>query len=109
LVEAISKIMDEVKFAPLRKMERVKATAAYKQEEAAAPRAAALTAVPGESSGSSRLISDLETTAWTTAERANPGISPHKISQNMVKAMCSAVRMLRRISIKRSSWAGASG
>jgi hypothetical protein len=46
----------------------------------------------GESSGSRRLISALDTTACTTAERANPRISAHRISQNMANAMLSACR-----------------
>src|SRR5262249_2489293 len=44
----------------------------------------------GESSGSKRLISVFETTAWTTPESPNPKINGHKISQNMANAIQSA-------------------
>src|SRR2546427_6000517 len=44
----------------------------------------------GESSGSSRLISDLDTTAWTTAESPKPSTSAQRISQNIENAKCSA-------------------
>ena len=56
----------------------------------AAPSPAAIASVRGESSGSSRLISRLETTACTTPESAKPRISAHRISQNIPKANESA-------------------
>src|SRR5437868_14597030 len=87
---ANSNAMAAVKFAPLRKMERVSATAAYEQEEDAAPRAHALATVFGESSGRSLTISRFETTACTIADRRKPRFSAHSISQNMRKAIQSA-------------------
>src|SRR5438105_13633547 len=49
-----------------------------------------MASVRGESSGSSRVISPLETTAWTTPERAKPRTSAHKISHVIPKAMLRA-------------------
>jgi hypothetical protein len=40
--------------------------------------------------GSRRLISFLETTAWTIPEMKNPSASAQKISQNMANAMLNA-------------------
>src|SRR5206468_622418 len=89
-VEANSKAIAAVKFAPFRKMERARATAAYGQDDETAPRAHAIAKVLGESSGSSRLISALDTTAWTAAERANPSTRAHRISQVIPKARLRA-------------------
>jgi len=75
LVEAISKAIAAVKFAPLRNSARASATAAYEHEDDAAPSPAAITSVRGRSSPSSRTTVDLRTTAWTTADSANPRIS----------------------------------
>ncbi len=44
----------------------------------------------GESSGISRRISPLETTAWTAPERAKPRMSAQRISQNIPKAKLRA-------------------
>lgn len=48
------------------------ATAAYEQDEDAAPSPVARARVLGLASGSSFAISRLETTAWMTADRAKP-------------------------------------
>jgi hypothetical protein len=74
----------------LRKIDRANATAAYEQEEEAAPSPEAMASERGESSGSSRLISPLDTTAWTTPESAKPRMSAQRISQNMANARLSA-------------------
>src|SRR5712692_11988181 len=68
-VEASMKAIDAVKFAPLRKIERASAAAAYEHDEDAAPRAQAMAKVFGESSGIRRVICFFETTACTTPER----------------------------------------
>src|SRR5439155_1087105 len=92
-VDANSKAMAAVKFAPLRKIDRASATAAYEHDDDAAPSAHAIASVRGESSGSSRLIWRLETTAWTTPESAKPRISAQRISQSIAKAKPSACPM----------------
>ena len=63
LVDANSKAIADVKSAPLRNRERASATAAYEQEDEAAPKPEATASDRGESSGSRRVISDLDTTA----------------------------------------------
>ena len=52
-----------VKFAPLRKSDRASATAAYEQDDDAAPSPVAISRLRGESSGSNRAIVDLRTRA----------------------------------------------
>jgi len=79
-VEAISKAIAAVKCAPLRKSERARATAAYEQEDEAAPSALATRRVRGRSSPSSRPIVDLRTIAWTMEESRKPRISAQVIS-----------------------------
>ena len=86
-VEAISKAIAAVKFAPLRKIERASATAAYEHDEEAAPSPQAIARDFGESSGSQRPISPLETTACTTPDNVKPKIRGHRISQNIAKAI----------------------
>jgi hypothetical protein len=54
------------------------ATAAYEREDDAAPRPQATASALGESSGSKRVISRFETTAWTIAESVNPSASAPK-------------------------------
>src|SRR5262249_18242347 len=71
-VEAISNAIAAVKFAPLRKIERASATAAYEHDDEAAPSASAVPIGRGRSSGSSWPICCFETTACTGAERAKP-------------------------------------
>src|SRR6266536_3823751 len=90
LVEANWKAIAAVKSAPLRKIERASATAAYEHDEDAAPSPPARQSERGESSGSSRLISLLETTACTAPVRAKPRISAHRVSQNIANASPSA-------------------
>src|SRR5436309_4482053 len=92
LVDATSNAIDAVKLAPLRKRERASATAAYEQEEDAAPSPQAMAIERGESSGRSFETSFFETTACTKPERAKPRMSAQRISQNIVKAMRSAWR-----------------
>src|SRR6266545_4315140 len=93
LVEANWKAIAAVKSAPLRKIERAKATAAYEHDEDAAPSPQAVVSDRGESSGSSRLISALETTACTAPDSAKPRISAHRISQSIANASPSACPM----------------
>lgn len=92
-VEAISNAMAAVKCAPLRNSDRASATAAYEQEEDAAPSAAASVRVRGRSSPSSPTTVEVRTTAWTTADSAKPRISAQVISQVMDPAMDSACRI----------------
>jgi hypothetical protein len=90
LVEAISKAIAAVNLAPLRNSERASATAAYEQEEEEIPNPVATRSVRGRSSPRSRTIVDLRTTACTTADRANPVINAHRISQVIDPAIASA-------------------
>src|SRR5437016_14677426 len=71
LVLAISNAIAAVKLAPLRKIERARATAAYEHEDDAAPSPHAIARVLGESLGSKRVILRFETRACTTPESAN--------------------------------------
>src|SRR5438128_7020650 len=86
LVEANSNAIAAMKFAPFRKIDRARATAAYEHEDDAAPSKHAMLSDRGESSGRSRLICDFETTACTAAERPKPRIRAQRISQNIAKA-----------------------
>src|SRR6266403_4857703 len=86
-VEASSNAIAAVKSAPLRKIDRARATAAYEQEDDAAPRPHAIASDLGESFGNNRVISLLETTACTTADKPKPRMRGHKISQNMANAI----------------------
>src|SRR4029078_738229 len=90
LVEAISKAIAAVKFAPLRNSERANATAAYEHDDDAAPKPAATARVRGRSSPSNPTIVDLRTTACTTADSAKPRINAHRISQVMDPARANA-------------------
>src|SRR6266511_1748330 len=90
LVEANWNAIALVKSAPLRNTERAIATAAYEQEEEAAPSPQAIVRERGESSGSSRPISALDTTAWTAPEIAKPRVSAQRISHAMAAARLSA-------------------
>src|SRR6266403_805961 len=89
-VEASSNAIAAVKLAPLRKIERASATAAYEQEDDAAPRPHAMASDFGESSGNNLVISLLETTACTAADKPKPRMSGHKISHSMANAIQSA-------------------
>jgi hypothetical protein len=90
LVEANWNAIAAVKSAPLRKIDRANATAAYEHDEEAAPSPAAMASDRGESSGSSRLISRFDTTACTAPDRAKPRMSAQRISQNIAKARLRA-------------------
>ena len=90
LVEAISKTIAAVKFAPLRINARANATAAYEHDDDAAPNPAAVASVRGRSSPSNLTIVDLRTNACTTADRKNPRINAHKISQVIDPASANA-------------------
>jgi len=81
LVEAISNAMAAVKFAPLRNNDRASATAAYEHDDDAIPNPVEATMARGRSSPISRITVARRTTAWTTAERKNPRIRAHRISQ----------------------------
>ena len=95
LVEAISNAIAAVKLAPLRSSDRASATAAYEQDDDAAPRPAATASVRGRSSPSSRTMVDFGTRAWITADSANPRISAQVISQAIDPVMDSACAMAR--------------
>jgi hypothetical protein len=62
-VDAISNAMAAVRLAPLRKSDRAKATAAYEQDDDAAPNAVAAARDRGEASLISRPIRSRRTTA----------------------------------------------
>jgi hypothetical protein len=68
-------------------MERAIATAAYEQDDDAAPSALAFTIDLAEASGNSRDISPLEMATSITAEKINPRERPQKMSQNIVNAI----------------------
>ena len=90
LVEANWKAIAELKFAPLRTSERASATAAYEQDEEAAPRPVAVATLRGRSSGSSRAMVDLRTSASMIADSVKPRISDQVICQVIEPAMPSA-------------------
>src|SRR5437016_4208447 len=90
LVEANSKAMLAVKSAPFRNRDRAIATAAYEHEDEAPPKPHAFSKVIARASGKSFRISPLDTTDCTIAEKPNPIISAHRISQNMANDMFKA-------------------
>src|ERR1700677_5328855 len=90
LVEAISNAIAAVKLAPLRNSERANATAAYEQDDDAAPNAAASTSVRGRSLPSRRMIVDFLTRAWIIADSPNPRISAQVTSHVIDPVMDSA-------------------
>src|SRR5438552_13773780 len=90
LVDAISNAIAAVKSAPFWKSDRASATAAYEQDELAAPRSDATASVRGESSGRSRLMRSFGTTACTTADRVNPSMRAQRISQVIANEIDSA-------------------
>ncbi|GAB4721795.1 hypothetical protein MOKP126_13310 [Mycobacterium avium subsp. hominissuis] len=81
LVEPISKAIAAVKSAPLRNSARANATAAYEHDDEAAPSPADTASVRGRASPIRATMVVRRTTACTTADRANPRISAHRISQ----------------------------
>ncbi len=90
-VLAISKTIAAVKLDPLRNKERASATAAYEQDEDAAPNPVARASVTGRSSPSSRATVSFRTTAWMTAESVKPRISDQVICQVIDAAVLSAL------------------
>ena len=104
LVEAISNAIAEVKSAPRLKSERDRATAAYEQDDDAAPSAVARTSVRGRSSGSSRCISFFETAAWTTPDSAKPRISAQRIAQSIPNENESASTISAQMSTPTITW-----
>ena len=90
LVDAISNTITAVKLAPLRNSARASATAAYEHEELATPNPVATASVLGESFPSSRSTVDRRTSAWTIADRENPRMSDHSISQVIPPAIVRA-------------------
>ena len=92
-MEAISNAIAAVKLAPLRNSDRANATAAYEHDEDAAPKPVASASVRGRSSPRSRTMVDFLTTAWTTADSANPRISAQVITQVIDQVMDSACTM----------------
>jgi hypothetical protein len=91
-VEPISNAMAATKLAPLRINDRANAnaTAAYEHDDDAAPNAAPVARVRGRSSPSNLTIVDFRTTTCTTADRKNPRINAHKISQVIDPVRASA-------------------
>ena len=90
LVDAISNAIAAVKSAPFWTSDRASATAAYEQDELAAPRSDATASVRGESSGRSRPMRSFGTTACTTADSVNPRMSAQRISQVIANVIESA-------------------
>src|SRR6266567_3198255 len=90
LVEAISKAIAAVKSAPLRNSDLARATAAYEQDDEAAPRPEAMASVRGRLSPSSRTIDSRRTTACTMADRPKPRIRAQRISQVIEPAIARA-------------------
>ena len=74
-VEANWNAIAEVKLAPLRNSDRAMATAAYEHDDDAAPRMVAVARLRGWSSGSSRAIVALATSASIIAESVKPRIN----------------------------------
>jgi len=90
LVLAISKTIAAVKLAPLRKRDRASATAAYEQEDDAAPSPVAIAKVLGLSWPSSRVMVWRRTIAWMTADSVKPRMTDQVISQVIVPATARA-------------------
>src|SRR5215472_14671395 len=90
LVLAISKVIAAMKLAPRRNSDLARATAAYEQDEDAAPKAVATASVFGLSSPSSRTTVCRRTTACTIADRVKPRISDQVTCQVIDPARLSA-------------------
>ena len=103
LVLAISKTIAAVKLAPLRNSDRASATAAYEQEDDAAPSPVASASVLGLSSPSSRVMVWRRTSAWTTADKMNPRINDQTISHVIVPATARAWPTASRMLMTRMS------
>src|SRR5665213_985080 len=94
-VEAISNVIAAVKSAPFRKIDRAIATAAYEQDDEAAPSPHARRSVRGRWSPNMRTMASLDTTAWMAAEIPKPRINGHRICQNMandIQRACSTAK-----------------
>src|SRR4051812_19309169 len=98
LVEAISKAMAALKDAPLRNSDRASATAAYEQDEEAAPRPVAQARERGESPARNRVTWSRRTTGCTTPDRKKPRISGQRISHPIAPAIRSASPMAPKLS-----------
>ena len=92
-VEPISNAIAAVKLAPLRNSDRANATAAYEHDDDAAPSPAATARVRGRSSPIRLTIVERRTTACTTADRAKPRMSAHRISQVIEPVKANACSM----------------
>src|SRR2546430_3126123 len=93
LVEANSKTIAAWKLAPLRNSDRAIATAAYEQDDDAAPRSVANPRLRGESEPRVRATALRETSVCTMADRRKPSASGQSTSQSMSKADASALTM----------------
>src|SRR5215472_4534103 len=93
LVDANWNAIAAVKSAPLRNSERASATAAYEQDDDAAPSPVAVARLRGRSSGSARAIVDFLTSASITAASVKPRISDQVTCQVMVPATRNACRI----------------
>ena len=113
LVEAISNAIAAVKLAPWRNSDRASATAAYEHDEEAAPKPAASASVRGRSSPRRRTMVAFLTTAWITADNANPRISAQVIDQVIDQVMDSACTMacisLTSLGPERACYCGRTG
>jgi hypothetical protein len=83
LVDANSKMMALTKLAPLRKSVLATATAAYEQEELAAPKPQARMKPFKSGFPSVLATARFETTVWITAESRKPNASGQRTSQSM--------------------------
>ena len=92
-MEAISNAIAAVKLAPWRNSDRASATAAYEHDEEAAPKPVASASVRGRSPPSRRTMVAFLTTAWITADNANPRISAQVIAHVIDPVMVSACAM----------------
>src|SRR5690242_1561658 len=90
LVLAISNAIAEVKLAPLRSSARASATAAYEQDDEAAPSPVATASERGPAPPISRVTVSRLTTAWTTADSVKPRISDQVTCQVIDPARASA-------------------
>ena len=93
LVDANSKMMALAKLAPRRKSARATATAAYEQDELAAPKPQASMKPFKSGRPSAPATARLETTVWIIAESRKPKASGQKTSQSMKSESCNAWRI----------------
>src|SRR2546425_8736564 len=88
LVDANSKMIALTKLAPLRKRALATATAAYEQDELAAPRPHARRKPFKSGLPSAPATARFETTVWTIDESRKPKASGQRTSQSMKKESC---------------------